>query len=143
MPASDSAICAVTAAIRLRTSPNATDERTWNQRENSSAGGITTSATSASRQSTANSAAIATTNVSEFAISVFRPSDSTSERASMSLVSRAMIQPAFVCEKYRSESVVRCPNRCRRSSSTIPWPTAASPRTTYEPSAHETALMAT
>ena len=60
MPASDSAICAVTAAIRLRTSPNATAERTWNQRENSSAGGITTSATSASRQSTANSAAIAT-----------------------------------------------------------------------------------
>ncbi len=38
----------------------------------------------------------------------------------MSLVRRAMIQPARCSEKYRSESVVRCPNRCGAAPARCP-----------------------
>ena len=47
MPETDSASCAVIAEIVFRTSMNAACERTWNQRVRTSAGGRTTSATSA------------------------------------------------------------------------------------------------
>ena len=47
MPAIDSAMCAVTAAMRFRTSVKATCDRTWNQRVRSSAGGTITQAASA------------------------------------------------------------------------------------------------
>ena len=99
MPAIDSATCAVTAAMRLRTSVNATCERTWNQRVRSSAGGTITDAASASRQSRTYRPIVAATSVSPFATSVASPSLRTSESASMSLVRRAMIQPARCCEK--------------------------------------------
>ena len=55
--------------------------------------------------------------------SVVRPWESTSESASTSDVSRAMIQPAFCCEKYFSDSVVRWSKRSSRSPSTTSWPT--------------------
>jgi hypothetical protein len=51
-----------------------------------------------------------------------------------------MIQPAFCCEKYRSDSEVRCEKRSRRSSSTIRWPTLASPSQVSVPSTHAAAL---
>ena len=56
MPATDSAICAVTAPIRLRSSTFAACDTRWNQRERMSAGGRTTKATSPSRQSAMRSA---------------------------------------------------------------------------------------
>ncbi len=107
MPETDSASCAVTAAIRVRTSPNATWLTRWNQRVTSSPGGKTTSATSPSRQSSRKRPASAAISVSVLTTSVVSPCESTSERASTSLVRRAMIQPAFCFEKYRSESDVR------------------------------------
>ncbi len=56
MPATDSATCAVTAAIRFRTSSWATADVRWNQRVSTSAGGSTmTTQTMPSRQSTTNS----------------------------------------------------------------------------------------
>jgi hypothetical protein len=68
-------------------------------REARAAGGSTTSATSASRQSLMNSAVIAAGSSTELVTSVGRPCESTSEIASTSLVSRAMIQPARCSEK--------------------------------------------
>ena len=99
MPATDSAICAVTAAMRLRVSTSATCEVRWNQRVSTSAGGTIANTTSPSRQSAISSAAIAAGRSTTFETSVGMPCDSTSETASTSLVSRAMIQPAFCCEK--------------------------------------------
>ena len=99
MPATDSASCAVTAAIRVRTSANAVCEAVWNQRVTTIPGGSTISATTPRRQSSRNRPPIAASSVSELTTSVVRPWLSTSEIASTSLVSRAMIQPAFCCEK--------------------------------------------
>ena len=99
MPATDSARCAVTIAIRLRTSSCAAPDTRWNQRVRTSAGGSTTSATSASRQSLMNSAVIAAGSSTALVTSVGRPCERTSEIASTSLVSRAMIQPARCSEK--------------------------------------------
>ena len=99
MPATDSASCAVTIAIRVRTSAAAACETRWNQRVITIPGGSTQSATSPSRQSIRKSPQTAATSVSVFTTSVVRPWLSTSESASMSLVSREMIQPAFCCEK--------------------------------------------
>ena len=62
-------------------------------------GGSTISATTPSRQSSRKSPPIAATSVSELTTSVVRPWLRTSESASTSLVRRAMIQPAFCCEK--------------------------------------------
>ena len=107
MPATDSASCAVTAAIRVRTSANAMCDAVWNQRVTTIPGGSTISATTPRRQSSRKRPPIAASNVSELTTSVVRPWLRTSETASTSLVSRAMIQPAFCCEKYRSESDVR------------------------------------
>ena len=56
MPATDSAICAVTAAIRFRVSTSATCDARWNQRVRTSAGGRSTNVTRPSRQSAMNSA---------------------------------------------------------------------------------------
>ena len=89
----------MTTAIRLRTSSCATLDTRWNQRVRTSAGGSTTSATSASRQSLMNSAVIAAGSSTALVTSVGRPCESTSEIASTSLVSRAMIQPARCSEK--------------------------------------------
>ena len=99
MPATDSAICAVIAEIVFRTSRNAACERTWNQRVSTSVGGRMTSATSPSRQSRMKRPITAQTSVSEFATSVVSPCERTSETASTSEVSRAMIQPARCSEK--------------------------------------------
>ena len=93
----DSASCAVTAAMRVRTSENAAWERRWNQRVMRIPGGSTSSATSPSRQSSRKRPPIAATSVSVLTTSVVRPWLRTSESASTSLVSRAMIQPAFCC----------------------------------------------
>ena len=128
MPATDSAMCAVTAAIRLRTSSCATEDVRWNQRVSTSAGGSTMNEIMPSRQSTMKTTTIAVGSSTTFAASVGRPCDSASDSASTSLVRRAMIQPARCSEKYRSDSEVRCSNRSRRSPSTIPWPTPARPR---------------
>ena len=99
MPATDSASCAVTAAIRVRTSAKAVCDAVWNQRVTTIPGGSTISATTPRRQSSRNRPPIAASSVSELTTSVVRPWLSTSEIASTSLVSRAMIQPAFCCEK--------------------------------------------
>ena len=64
-----------------------------------SAGGSTTSATNPSRQSLMNSAAMAAGSSTALVTSVESPWESTSEIASTSLVSRAMIQPARCSEK--------------------------------------------
>ena len=130
MPATDSARCAVTAAMRLRTSSWAAADRRWNQRVIAIAGGSTTSDTSASRQSLMNSAATATGSSTALETSVGRPVESTSEIASTSLVSRAMIQPARCSEKYRCDSDVRWSNSSRRRPSTSSWPNCAMPRMT-------------
>ena len=126
MPETDSASCAVTAAIRVRTSANATCEVVWNHRVTTIPGGRTTSATTPRRQSSRNSPPTAATSVIELTTSVVKPWFSTSESASTSLVRRAMIQPAFCWEKYRSDSDVRCSKRSRRRSSTICCPIPAS-----------------
>src|SRR5690348_13037352 len=118
IPDRDSAICAVTAAMRFRTSSWARADLTWNQRVRTSAGGSTTSATSPSRQSLMKSAITAAGSSTAFVTSVGSPCERTSDRASTSLVSRAMIQPARCSEKYRSESEVRWSKRSRRSPST-------------------------
>ena len=73
--------------------------RRWNQRVTRIPGGSTRRATRPSRQSSRNSPPIAATSVSVLTTSVVRPWLRTSESASTSLVSRAMIQPAFCCEK--------------------------------------------
>ena len=99
IPATDSASCAVTIAILVRTSEAASCETRWNQRVTTIPGGSTQSATSPSRQSSRNSPQTAAINVSVLTTSVVRPWLSTSESASTSLVSREMIQPAFCCEK--------------------------------------------
>ena len=99
MPATDSAICAVTPAIRLRTSSCAAAERRWKRRVMTSAGGSTTSAISPSRQSLMNSAVTAAGSSTVLVTRVGRPCESTSEIASTSLVSRAMIHPARCSEK--------------------------------------------
>ena len=59
MPATDSAMWAVTAAMRFRTSVKAICDLTWNQRVRSSAGGTTADAASPSRQSSTYSPTIA------------------------------------------------------------------------------------
>ena len=51
-----------------------------------------------------------------------------------------MIQPAFCCEKYRSDSEVRWEKRSRLSSSTIRCPTLASPSQVSVPSTQAAAL---
>ena len=99
MPETDSASWAVIAEIRFRTSSCAACERTWNQRVRMSAGGRTTRAISASRQSFTNSAISAAGSSTMLITSVGRPWERTSESASTSLVSRAMIQPARCSEK--------------------------------------------
>ena len=99
MPETDSAICAVIDEIVSRTRRNAACDRTWNQRVRTSVGGRITSATSPSRQSRTKSPTIAASSVSVLTTSVVSPCESTSESASTSEVSRAMIQPAFCCEK--------------------------------------------
>ena len=99
MPASDSAICAVSAAIRVRTSLNASCERRWNQRVTTMPGGSTTRATSPRRQSSTNRPTTAAQSTSTFETRVASPWDRTSDSASTSLVSRAMIQPARCSEK--------------------------------------------
>ena len=67
MPASDSATCAVSAEMRVRTSANAVCERIWNQRATTSVGGRITIVASASRQSRIASAIIAPVSVSDVA----------------------------------------------------------------------------
>ena len=99
IPATDSASCAVTAAMRVRTSEKATCERRWNQRVTRMPGGSTSSATSPRRQSSRKRPMIAAISVSELTTSVVRPWFRTSDSASTSLVSLAMIQPAFCSEK--------------------------------------------
>ena len=99
IPATDSAICAVTAAIVLRCSTFAMCEVRWNQRERMMAGGSTTKAISPRRQSAMSNAATAAGRRMTFEMRVGMPCDRTSETASTSLVRRAMIQPAFCCEK--------------------------------------------
>ena len=99
IPETDSASCAVSAEIRLRTSSCAAAERTWNQRVTTIAGGRITSAISASRQSLTKSAITAAGSSTMLVTSVGRPCERVSESASTSLVSRAMIQPARCSEK--------------------------------------------
>ncbi len=99
IPATDSAICAVTAAIRFRCSTFAACETRWNHRERMSVGGRTTNAISPRRQSAMRSAMTAAGRRMTFETRVGIPCESTSETASTSLVRRAMIQPAFCCEK--------------------------------------------
>ena len=99
MPASDSATCAVSAEMRVRTSAKAVCERVWNQRATSIVGGRITIVASASRQSRIASAIIAPVSVRTLPTSVERPSESTSESASTSFVMREMIQPARCSEK--------------------------------------------
>ena len=100
MPASDSARCAVTAAIRLRTSaerdrraplePAREDERRRQHHERHQRRAASRSGTARRSRRRA---------VSALVTSVGRPSERTSEIASTSLVSRAMIQPARCSEK--------------------------------------------
>ena len=99
MPATDSASCAVTVAIFVRTSAAATWETRWNQRVITIPGGRMQSATSPSRQSSRKRPPTAATSVSVLTTSVVRPWLRTSESASTSLFRREMIQPAFCCEK--------------------------------------------
>ena len=99
IPATDSAIWAVTAAIRLRCSTFALCETRWNQRERMSAGGRTTNAMRPRRQSAMRSAITAAGRRITFETRVGMPCERTSETASTSLVIRAMIQPAFCWEK--------------------------------------------
>ena len=99
MPETDSAICAVTTPMRLRVSTSATCDVRWNQRVSTSAGGTIAKTTSPSRQSAISSAITAAGSRITFATSVGMPCERTSETASTSLVRRAMIQPAFCCEK--------------------------------------------
>ena len=99
MPETDSAICAVMDEIVSRTRRNAACDLTWNQRVRTSVGGRITSATSPSRQSSTKSPTTAAISVSVLTTSVVSPCERTSESASTSEVNRAMIQPAFCCEK--------------------------------------------
>ena len=99
IPETDSATCAVTAAMRFRTSSWATADLRWNQRVSTSAGGRITIATRPSRQSTMNSTITVVGSRTTFETSVGRPCESASEMASTSLVTRAMIQPARCSEK--------------------------------------------
>ena len=99
MPASDSAMCAVRAEMRVRTSAKAVCERVWNQRDTTIVGGRITSVASASRQSSSAMAMMAPVSVSTLPTRVESPSESTSESASTSLVMREMIQPARCREK--------------------------------------------
>ena len=99
IPATDSAMWAVTAAMRFRTSSCATDDWRWNHRVSTIAGGVTMNAIMPSRQSTMNTATTAVGSSTTLAASVGRPCDSASEMASTSLVRRAMIQPARCSEK--------------------------------------------
>ncbi len=99
MPETDSAICAVIEEIVSRTRRNAACDLTWNQRVRISVGGRTTSATSPRRQSRMKRPQTAASSVSVLTTSVVSPCERTSERASTSEVRRAMIQPAFCCEK--------------------------------------------
>ncbi len=99
IPATDSATCAVTAAMRLRTSSCATADLRWNHRESASAGGRITMATSPRRQSTTKSTMTVVGRRTTFETSVGRPCERASEIASTSLVTRAMIHPARCSEK--------------------------------------------
>ena len=99
IPATDSASWAVTIAIRVRTSDAASCETRWNQRVTMIPGGSTQKATRPSRPSSRKSPQTAAISVSVLTTSVVSPWLRTSESASMSLVSREMIQPAFCCEK--------------------------------------------
>jgi len=99
MPDTDSASCAVRDEILVRTSVNAACERVWNKRVQTIPGGSTIRATRPRRQSSRKSPITAAVSVSVFWTSVVSPCERTSESASMSLVRRAMIQPAFCCEK--------------------------------------------
>ena len=99
MPDTDSAICAVSDEIVSRTRRNAACDRTWNQRVSTSVGGRITSATRPSRQSRMKSPMTAAMSVSVLTTSVVSPCERTSDSASTSDVSRAMIQPAFCWEK--------------------------------------------
>ena len=89
----------MTPAIVVRVSPKATRERRWNQRPKIATPGITTSVTSASRQSRTNRPTIAKAMVKRPQISAPSSADSTSLRVSTSLVRRLMIQPARCSEK--------------------------------------------
>ena len=89
----------MTAAIRLRVSSSATAEVRWNQRESATDGGTTANTTRPSRQSAISSVMTATGSSTALDSSTGRPSESVSLTASTSLVSRAMIHPAFCCEK--------------------------------------------
>ena len=73
MPASDSATCAVSAEMRVRTSAKAVCERVWNQRATTSVGGRITIVASARRQSRMASAIIAPVSVRTLPTSVERP----------------------------------------------------------------------
>ena len=99
----------MTAAIRVRTSANAMCDAVWNQRVTTMPGGSTISATTPRRQSSRKRPPIAARSVSELTTSVVRPWLRTSEIASTSLVSRAMIQPGLllreVPERERGEVV--------------------------------------
>ena len=100
MPASDSAICAVSAEMRVRTSAKAVCERDLEPaRDHACVGGRITIVASARRQSRMASAIIAPVSVSTLPTSVESPSESTSESASTSFVMREMIQPARCSEK--------------------------------------------
>jgi hypothetical protein len=99
IPDTDSAICAVTAPIRSRDSTRATCDTRWNQRVRISAGGTIATTTSPRCQSAISIAATAAGSRMTFATSVGIPCESTSDTESTSLVRRAMIQPAFCCEK--------------------------------------------
>ena len=79
MPATDSASCAVTAAIRVRTSANAVCDAVWNQRVTTIPGGSTISATTPRRQSSRKRPPIAARSVSELTTSVVSPWLRTSE----------------------------------------------------------------
>ena len=142
MPASDSAIWAVTAAMRLRTSPNAAGERTGTSARTSSAGGNHAASRAPSRQSTSEQRDDRPTNVSVLAMSVFRPSESTSESASTSLVRRAMIQPAALREVAQRQGR-QVPEQVLAQLEHDALADAARPRITNEPRAQEAALMAT
>ena len=78
MPETDSAICAVTAAMRLRVSTSATCDVRWNQRVKTSAGGTIAKTTSPSRQSAISSAITAAGSSTTFATSVGMPCERTS-----------------------------------------------------------------
>ena len=100
MPETDSAICAVTLPIRLRVSTSATCDVRWNQR-------VSDERRRHDREDDEPEPPVgdqerdrrAAGSRITFATSVGMPCERTSETASTSLVSRAMIQPAFCCEK--------------------------------------------